>query len=245
MSVDLPVPFPPTRPTRSLGVISQSAFSKRSLWPKRFPAPDNWIMGLDLSSHKTRPPEYLVPSTENFVQHKTRNNSGLSGAAALAFFGGFGPEGFMKIDALKGAVDHRLEFMRVPHLTPFRQALLRFLSAEPGGIAQHFVRTARSMHFHQKGFDHELLNAAGLPEHALGVKVQMKVARLDGAQGAGFLRRFTFRSLAMRHVGTRRDLGKGPLVAAIGVDQQEFHSRAPSAIANRGHLQRQGFRSAW
>ncbi len=32
-SVDLPVPFAPTSPTRSLGVISQSAPSKRSLWP--------------------------------------------------------------------------------------------------------------------------------------------------------------------------------------------------------------------
>jgi hypothetical protein len=26
-------------------VISQSVFSKRSLWPKRFPAPESWIMG--------------------------------------------------------------------------------------------------------------------------------------------------------------------------------------------------------
>ena len=42
--VDLPVPLAPTRPVRSLGVISQSQFSKRSLWPKRFPAPWSWIM---------------------------------------------------------------------------------------------------------------------------------------------------------------------------------------------------------
>jgi hypothetical protein len=30
-------------------VINQSTFSNRSLWPKRFPAPESWIMGLELS----------------------------------------------------------------------------------------------------------------------------------------------------------------------------------------------------
>src|SRR5712692_993932 len=42
--VDLPVPLAPTSPVRSLGVTSQSQFSNRSLWPKRFPAPESWIM---------------------------------------------------------------------------------------------------------------------------------------------------------------------------------------------------------
>src|ERR1700722_17153948 len=45
-SVDLPVPLPPTSPMCSRAVISQSTFSKRSLWPKRFPAPESWIMQL-------------------------------------------------------------------------------------------------------------------------------------------------------------------------------------------------------
>ena len=40
----LELPLPPTRPVRSRGVISQSQSSNRSLWPKRFPAPCNWIM---------------------------------------------------------------------------------------------------------------------------------------------------------------------------------------------------------
>src|ERR1700687_4486102 len=52
MSVDLPVPLPPTQPVLSREVVRQAAFSKRSLWPKRFPAPESWIMGLELSSHK-------------------------------------------------------------------------------------------------------------------------------------------------------------------------------------------------
>src|SRR4030088_2208518 len=107
-------------------------------------------MGLDLSSHKTQPPRTLAQHRDLFAAAQKGNISGLSGAAALAFFGGFGPEGFMKMDALKGAVDYRLEFMRVLHLTPLSQALLRFLGAEPGGIAQHFIRTARALHFHQK-----------------------------------------------------------------------------------------------
>ncbi|OLB22716.1 MAG: hypothetical protein AUH15_05450 [Acidobacteriales bacterium 13_2_20CM_55_8] len=45
ITVDLPVPLAPTRPTRSRGVIIQSAPSNRSLCPYRFPAADNWIMG--------------------------------------------------------------------------------------------------------------------------------------------------------------------------------------------------------
>jgi hypothetical protein len=44
MIVDLPVPLAPTSPTRSWAVMSQSAFSNRSLWPKRFPPDESWIM---------------------------------------------------------------------------------------------------------------------------------------------------------------------------------------------------------
>src|SRR5689334_9581822 len=43
-SVDLPVPLAPTMPTRSLGVTSQSRFSKRVLGPNRLAAPVSWIM---------------------------------------------------------------------------------------------------------------------------------------------------------------------------------------------------------
>ena len=43
-SVDLPVPLAPTMPARSLGVTSQSRFSKSSLGPKRLPAPESWII---------------------------------------------------------------------------------------------------------------------------------------------------------------------------------------------------------
>src|SRR6185369_1127132 len=42
--VDLPVPFPPTNPTRSCGVIIQSRFSNNNFWPNRLPAADNWII---------------------------------------------------------------------------------------------------------------------------------------------------------------------------------------------------------
>src|SRR5215472_12166872 len=44
-NVDFPVPFAPTRPTRSPGVKSQSRPPKRTLEPKCFPAEESWIMG--------------------------------------------------------------------------------------------------------------------------------------------------------------------------------------------------------
>ncbi len=43
-SVDLPVPLAPTMPARSLGVTSQSRFSKSVLGPKRLAAPVSWII---------------------------------------------------------------------------------------------------------------------------------------------------------------------------------------------------------
>ena len=39
-------PIAADQPDVLAGVISQSTFSKRSLWPKRFPAPESWIMQL-------------------------------------------------------------------------------------------------------------------------------------------------------------------------------------------------------
>src|ERR1035438_4959992 len=51
--VVLPVPLAPTKPARSFEVISQFRFSNSSLWPKRLPAPESWIIG-----KKT----FLVPS---------------------------------------------------------------------------------------------------------------------------------------------------------------------------------------
>ena len=49
-SVVLPVPLAPTRPARSFDVISQFRFSNRSLWPKRLPAPESWIIAFLASS---------------------------------------------------------------------------------------------------------------------------------------------------------------------------------------------------
>ena len=40
--VDLPVPFAPTRAVRSLGVMSQSAFSNKTRGPNRLPAAESW-----------------------------------------------------------------------------------------------------------------------------------------------------------------------------------------------------------
>src|SRR5258706_16106524 len=111
-------------------------------------------------------------------------------------------------------------------------------------MPHRFISSAQLMTFQQKGFDHKLLHAAGLPEHALGVNVEMKVSWLDVAQGPTFFRGFALGSLAVREAGLRRSFGKGPLVSAIGVHQEEFHCFAPLAITDRGYLQRQRLRNA-
>ena len=63
--------------------------------------------------------------------------------------------------------------------------------------------SAHLVDFHQKGLDHKLLHAAGLPEHALGMNVEMKVSRLDRAQSAGFFCGFALGGLAVREAGVR------------------------------------------
>src|SRR6266481_6991804 len=47
-NVDLPVPFPPTRPTRSPSFTTQLRPSKSVLEPKCFPAEESWIMNMKM-----------------------------------------------------------------------------------------------------------------------------------------------------------------------------------------------------
>src|ERR1700683_234907 len=88
------------------------------------------------------------------------------------------------------------------------------------------------------------MHATRLPEHALGVDVEMKMARFNGAQSAGFFGGLALGGLAVREPGLRRSFGKGPLISAVGVHQQEFHGGATLAVTDRGHLQRQRLRNA-
>ena len=89
-------------------------------------------------------------------------------------------------------------------------------------MAIAFVGAAHLVDFHQKGFDHEFLHAARLPEHTLGMNVEMEVARLDSAESSGFFRGFALGGLAVREAGVGRSLGEGPLVAAVGINQKEL-----------------------
>ena len=84
--------------------------------------------------------------------------------------------------------------------------------------------------------EREFLHSTGLPEDSFGVDVEMKMARLDRAEGTGFFRGFTLRSLAVRQARIDASLGKGPLVSAVGIDQQELHRRALPAVADCGDL---------
>src|ERR1700704_4879193 len=47
-NVDLPVPLPPTRPTRSPSFTTQLRPSKSVLEPKCFPAEESWIMNMKM-----------------------------------------------------------------------------------------------------------------------------------------------------------------------------------------------------
>src|SRR5450631_111096 len=61
-SVVLPVPLAPTSPARSFEVISQFRFSKSSLWPKRLPAPESWIIA---ETFLVSSFSFLVPNVED------------------------------------------------------------------------------------------------------------------------------------------------------------------------------------
>src|SRR5258706_1337260 len=97
-------------------------------------------------------------------------------------------------------------------------------------MPHRFISSAQLMHFHQKGFDHKLLHAAGLPEHALGVNVEMKVSWLDVAQSPTFFRGFALGSLAVREAGFRGSFGEGPLVFSIVVYQYGVYYFAPLSL---------------
>src|SRR5271166_2746410 len=105
-------------------------------------------------------------------------------------------------------------------------------------MALGFIGASQLVDFHEKSFDYEFLHSAGLPENAFRVNVEMEVAGLDGADGSSLFGGFAFGGLAVREAGFGRAFGEGPLVAAVGVDQQELDRVAPAAKADCGHLQR-------
>src|SRR3984957_18241621 len=107
------------------------------------------------------------------------------------------PECAAELHALQGAVDHGFEFASVFHFAAFGQTAFGFFRTEPGGMAHGLIGSAHVLHLHQKCFDYEFLHAARLPEHALGMNVEVKVARLDGARRSCFFHGFTLGVLAV------------------------------------------------
>src|ERR1700733_12295687 len=71
------------------------------------------------------------------------------------------------------------------------------------------------------------------------MKVEVKMSRFDGPARSCFFPRLAGGSLAVRHQSFRSTLGKSPLISAVGVDEEKFDCRFPSAITHRGHLDRQ------
>src|ERR1019366_890173 len=104
-------------------------------------------------------------------------------------------------EVLQRAINHGLEFVGVFDFAAFGQDHARSFCIEPGGVAVVFLGTASLADVHQKSFDHVFLHAAGLPEDALGVNVDVEMAGLDDADGARFFLGFAFRGLAVREAG--------------------------------------------
>src|ERR1700688_40422 len=127
------------------------------------------------------------------------------------------------MNALKRAINHRFQFMRVFDFAAFGQTATGFCRVEPGRIARRFIGAAQLMYFRQEGLNHEFLHAARLPENTFGVKVEMKVTWLNGAQNAGLFRSLAFSGLAVREMGIDAALWEGPLISAVGIDQQKLH----------------------
>src|ERR1022692_3880252 len=130
-----------------------------------------------------------------------------------------------RADALERSVDYGLEFVSVFDFAALGQEHARSVSIEPGGITVVFIGSARLPDVHQEGFDDILLHASGLPEHAFGMNVNVEVSRLDEADGARFFFGFALGGLAVREARFGGSLGKCPLAAAIGVDQQKLGMR--------------------
>src|ERR1700688_1681962 len=217
-------------------------------------------MGLELSSHKNSGQGRVVSGqklqplrtlrfTKEYKNKLWPDYRGdrilLGGCGAGVARGGIGaPEFVVELDAFEGAVDHGFELAGIFYFAAFGEAALGFFRAHPRGAAIAFIGAAHLVDFHQEGFDHEFLHAAGLPEHALRMNVEMEMARLDGADGSGFFGGFAFGGLAVREARVSRALGESPLVAPVGIYQEELNGRAAPAITDRSHLKRQRLRDA-
>jgi len=140
------------------------------------------------------------------------------------------------MDAFERAIHHRLQLTCIFHFPALGENLARFLNGKPGRITIVFVRLLDSAHFHQEGFDHKLLHTAGLPKDALGMQVQMEVTRLDETDCTGLFQGLSLRGLTVGESRVGCSLGECPLVAAVGLNEEEFYTGAALAVANGRYL---------
>src|ERR1700678_1367285 len=129
--------------------------------------------------------------------------------------------------------------MGVLDLASFRQDHACLFRIAPGRIAIIFLGSTSLADFHQESLDHIFLHAARLPEYALRMNVNMEMAGLDNAPGTGLFLRFAFGGLTVGQAWFRSSLGKRPLTAAIGMDQQKLDMGIHSPVADGRDLQRQ------
>ena len=139
---------------------------------------------------------------------------------------------------LQRAINHGLEFVGVFNFSSFSQNNPRFFRIEPGRISIVFLRSTRLSDFHQESLDHILLHPASLPKNALRMNVNMEMPRLDNTECARLFFGFALGSLTMRQAWFGSPLGKRPLAASVGVDQEKLDMRIHSTVAHRSNLQR-------
>src|SRR5580704_2552425 len=189
---------------------------------------------------------------ESIAQHPQKSGPDYSSNRIFGGGGGTGvaragmtiPESVVQMNAFDGAVDDGFEFAKILYFAASGEAALGFFRTDPSRVTIAFVGTAHLMDLHEEGLDHEFLHSTGLPEYALGMDVEVEVTRLDGADRTGFFGGFALGGLAVREARVSRPLGECPLVAAVGIHQEELDRVAAPAITDRSHLKRQGLRDA-
>ena len=89
--------------------------------------------------------------------------------------------------ALDGAVDNRAKFGGILRLAAQCQSAARVVDAEPGGVAILFLRSKAVTDLQEESLHDEFLDAIAQPGVTLGLQVEVKMLRLDGANRPGLL----------------------------------------------------------
>jgi hypothetical protein len=100
--------------------------------------------------------------------------------------------------ALYGAVDYGAKFGGVLFLSPYCQSAAGFVGAEPGGVAVLFFGSFGVTDLQEERLHDIFLDTVALPGIGFWLEVEVKMLRLDCANGTGFFQGLALGSLAVR-----------------------------------------------